>query len=215
MKITRRQLRRIICEAVWQGHEIIAGAEPQKGDRVLFTRNMQTAMYSDDRINLKQGVITRVEEDRYGGDDLTYWIKFDGEKNSSGFGRRDFKVLAQAGTIRESILLEGELASADSAYEDGFAGYHEGREEPGHHFRDFEDDWYAGWNDGKSSPAGDYDSRPQGYDPEPSWEDSSQGEPRSWDPKQKEMRQREEGRKAEELEIHRRHFDKMDSEPYE
>ena len=80
--------------------------------------------------------------------------------------------------IRESILLEGELASADSAYEDGFAGYHEGREEPGHHFRDFEDDWYAGWNDGKSSPAGDYDSSPQGYDPEPSWEDSSRGEPR-------------------------------------
>ena len=82
--------------------------------------------------------------------------------------------------------------SADAAYEDGFAGYHEGREEPGHHFRDFEDDWYAGWDDGKSSPAGDYDSSPQGYDPDPSWEDSSRGEPRSWDPKQKEMHKIEE-----------------------
>ena len=66
----------------------------------------------------------------------------------------------------------------DEAYEDGFAGYHEGRDEPGHHFRDFEDDWMAGWYDAKSSSAGDYNPSPQGYDPDPSWEDSLHGEPR-------------------------------------
>ena len=81
--------------------------------------------------------------------------------------------------IRESFLAEGELASADAAYEDGFAGYHEGRDEPGHHFKRFEDDWYAGWNDAKSSPAGDYDPNPKSYDTNLSWENTRHGEPRT------------------------------------
>jgi len=105
--------------------------------------------------------------------------------------------------------------SPHTAYDAGYEAYHEGSEEPDPWWDEFYDDWMAGWHDAKGAPAGDYDPNPTSYDPEPSWEDSSRGEPRSWDPKQKEMRQREKGRKAEELEIHRRHFDKMDTEPFE
>ena len=88
--------------------------------------------------------------------------------------REEYSRLKRKDLIKES----NQLASADAAYEDGFAGYHEGRDEPGHHFKRFEDDWYAGWDDAKRSPAGDYDPNPKAYDTNPSWENSRRGEPR-------------------------------------
>jgi len=92
--------------------------------------------------------------------------------------REEYSRLKRKGLISE--VNANELASADSAYEDGFAGYHEGRDEPGHHYKRFEDDWYAGWNDAKASPAGDYDSDPSSYETNPRWEDSQRGEPRNY-----------------------------------
>ena len=76
-------------------HKVLTSVEPKVGDRILFTRNMQTMMYSDDSINGKVGVITNIEEDMYGrADHQLFFIKFDGEKYSGGYGRGNFSVLA-------------------------------------------------------------------------------------------------------------------------
>ena len=103
--------------------------------------------------------------------------------------REEYSRLKRRGLIKEEYeesfepfefgsTYDTSSATADTAYEDGFDGYHEGRDEPGHHYKGFEDDWYAGWNDGKASPAGDYDPNPKAYDTNPRWEDSRRGEPR-------------------------------------
>ena len=78
----------------FKGHKVKPSwdHDPQVGDRILMTRNMQTMMYSDDRINLKQGVITAIHPLYKGGEDL-YWIKLDGKDTSSGYGKYSFKIL--------------------------------------------------------------------------------------------------------------------------
>ena len=82
--------------SMFKGHKVKWSwdHDPQVGDRILMTRNMQTMMYSDDRIYLKQGVITAIRPLYKGGEDL-YWIKLDGKDTSSGYGKYSFKILAE------------------------------------------------------------------------------------------------------------------------
>ena len=69
--------------------------KPQIGDRIIFSRNMETMMYSDSSIYLKQGVITNMREDPYGRPDKSlYIIMFDGEDTGSGYYKSSFRVLA-------------------------------------------------------------------------------------------------------------------------
>ena len=78
----------------FEGHSV-KFTKPQIGDRIIFSRNMETMMYSDSSIYLKQGVITNMKEDPYGRPDKSlYIIMFDGEDTGSGYYKSSFRVLA-------------------------------------------------------------------------------------------------------------------------
>ena len=78
----------------FEGHSV-KFTKPQIGDRIIFSRNMETMMYSDSSIYLKQGVIISIREDVYGRPDKSlYFIMFDGEDTGSGYYKSSFRVLA-------------------------------------------------------------------------------------------------------------------------